>query len=48
MGNLLFIYFFIEMKEKIARTNNVNNVNVRYTKIRVIKIMTRKHGIAIF
>lgn len=29
MGNLLFIYLFIEMKEKIARTNNVNNVNVR-------------------
>lgn len=29
MGNFLFIYLFIEMKEKIVWINNVNNVNVR-------------------
>lgn len=29
MGNILFIYSFSELKVKIARTNNVNNVNNR-------------------
>lgn len=29
MGNILFIYLFSELKVKIARTNNVNNVNNR-------------------